>query len=295
MKQYQEKIGSSVFEYEINDDNTVTVTGALRPASRLVIPETLGGFPVVSIGRKAFLGQRGIAEAIVSGSVRELGDYAFAQCSSLKRVVLAGKDVRISRTAFAESAAIEHICYGRDEDTCLSALTAAIIVRLHADYLLADEHIGSDDWYGKWDNELRRYIAGDDAEGYTDLVLCGEEDIQLDEMGYVMKRRMDKCALCLTRLMNDECLADDMRKTCKNYVLSHVKGCADDAAWQALLCYYPENLPYFRLFAELGGITSGAKDEMVADMGDVASETKAFIMEYQSGGGQPDVFDMFRL
>lgn len=294
MKQYQERIGNSVLEYEINDDKTATVTGVSRPGSRLVIPHELSGCPVTAIGKKAFLGQRSIAEVTVPESVCEIGDYAFAQCPSLRRVVLCGEGVRVSRAAFVESRGIEHICYGRDEDTCLSALTAALIVRLHADYLLADEHIGSDDWYGKWDNELRRYLAQDDAEGYTDLVLCGEEDIQFDESEYVMKKRMDKAALCLTRLMNDESLAADMKRICTDYVLAHVKGCEDDAAWRALLCFYPENLPYFKLFAELGDIRDGAKDEMIADMGDVASETKAFIMEYQSGGSA-DVFDMFRL
>lgn len=37
------------FEYEINEDNTLTITGCENPPSTLVIPETIDGYPVTKI------------------------------------------------------------------------------------------------------------------------------------------------------------------------------------------------------------------------------------------------------
>ena len=52
-------------------DFKTSVTGAV------VIPDTLGGYPVTSIGIFAFRGCTGLTEVTIPESVTRMGDYAF--------------------------------------------------------------------------------------------------------------------------------------------------------------------------------------------------------------------------
>ena len=55
---------------------------------RLVIPTSLGGYPVTRIGDYAFIGCSGISNIEIPKTIRRIGDYAFANCSSLGSVTL---------------------------------------------------------------------------------------------------------------------------------------------------------------------------------------------------------------
>lgn len=69
--------------YEINDGQ-VTLTGYVTalPAN-LVIPEAVGGYPVTTIGYKAFE-DAAISSVTIPDSVTKIEDYAFAWCTFLK-------------------------------------------------------------------------------------------------------------------------------------------------------------------------------------------------------------------
>jgi hypothetical protein len=98
--------------------------------------------------------------------------------------------------------------------------------------------------------------------------------------------------------MNDDFLMEDTRAEYVNYLLSYTKGCECDAAWQALLSEFADRVDYFKLFADIGGITNENLDDMLIDMGGMATETKAFLLEFRQNNQNSqteDVFDMFRL
>ena len=59
----------------------------------LTIPETLLGLPVRKIADGAFTGQSGLRSVTLPANLREIGDRAFAWCTSLTRVAFAGPGV----------------------------------------------------------------------------------------------------------------------------------------------------------------------------------------------------------
>jgi hypothetical protein len=75
---------SSPFFYSVNN-NAVTITGYDGSVGAVVIPGTIGGNPVTSIGVGAF--HNGTMQSVVVGTnVYNIGQNAFFFCSSLLRV-----------------------------------------------------------------------------------------------------------------------------------------------------------------------------------------------------------------
>lgn len=64
-------------------DGRATVTGAEPAAGSLVMPSTLGGYPVTGIGPSAFNGCSELAGMAVPDCVTDIGTNAFASCSRL--------------------------------------------------------------------------------------------------------------------------------------------------------------------------------------------------------------------
>ncbi len=274
----------------------ITIIGAKNVGSNLAIPEKIDGFNVIAIGKKAFLGNRLLRQVTIPSSVNEIQDYAFAQCTNLKTIIILNADVKLGNGVFTECNTITDICMGYDKTDDVSALLGTLIYRLKAAHILSDDTWGSEAWFEKWDLELLAYLRQNDEEGYTDLVLCGEEDIQYSLEEFICNKRKNKSALCLIRLMHNSMLSEKNEQVFKAYILEHIKGCPTDEAWQALLSEFPEDLEYFRLFADIGGVKADNLDAMLIDMGEVSTETKVFLMNYkQEKFGGADAFDMFAL
>ena len=72
--------------YEISDDK-VEITGCDTSATGyLIIPDTIEGYPVTSIGAEAFSGCTGLTGVTIPGSVTRIGSRAFYDCTGLKGV-----------------------------------------------------------------------------------------------------------------------------------------------------------------------------------------------------------------
>ncbi len=293
---YTANINNMRIEYMKNEATGATITGVRNAGGNLAVPEELDGLMVTVIGKKAFLGNALIRQVTIPSSVNEIQDYAFAQCTNLKTVFVLNNNVKLGNGVFTECNAVTDICIGYDKTDDLSALLATLIYRLKTEHILVDNIWGSDAWFHKWDMELTTFLRQPDEEGYTDLVLCGEEDIQFSLEEFICNKRKNKSALCLIRLMHNSRLSDETADVLKAYLLKHIKGCASDEAWQALLSEFSEDIAYFKLFAKLGGINADNLDAMLMDMGAVSSEAKVFLMNYkQEKFGNADVFDMFEL
>ncbi|URN82814.1 leucine-rich repeat protein [Acetobacterium wieringae] len=67
-------------------DGKVTITGYLGSAATVSIPETIGGKPVVAIGKQAFYFNQTLTEVTIPASVTSIGEAAFHMCHNLTTV-----------------------------------------------------------------------------------------------------------------------------------------------------------------------------------------------------------------
>ena len=106
-------------EYTSYGDHVV-VTGYEGAAEDiLAIPEEIDGLPVTAIGDEAFRGQSALDSVIIPGSVEEVGDLAFAGCTSL-RMVFARRDMEIGGGVFEGCDELRALFKTSDFDTDLA-------------------------------------------------------------------------------------------------------------------------------------------------------------------------------
>lgn len=325
MREIEYRIGDYILELEAADSengNTenreLAVIGYRGYGSAIRIPESIKycgeRLFITCIGKKAFLGNGSIRQFTLSSAIRRIEDWAFAQCDKLSMVVIEGKDkekmasadadedknkimsVDFGKGVFMDCGRLNDICLGYSEKDSLSALLAAALCHFDDEYLLHDKDIGTQEWYRKWDSRLDAYISEKDSKGYTNLVLCGEEDIQKSKTGYVSDRRKQKAKLCMLRLMNNDYLDDVHYDGYREYLLRYCKGGESDETWRMVLDDYGDNLDYYRMLAEIGGITADNIDDMLIDMGENHAEAKAFLIGFKNERfGSSDVFESFEL
>lgn len=98
------------YQYEINPDQTVTITGFLSPNSvTLRIPETLDGRAVTKIGSMAFKSKISLEAVYFPLGLLEIGDYAFYSCTSLKTIYFFDSVKNIGNYAFNTCTALTAI------------------------------------------------------------------------------------------------------------------------------------------------------------------------------------------
>lgn len=289
------RLKNAIYEYTVEQD-LVCITRISGVGSVLEVPELLDGMPVGRIGKKALLGCNTLSKAIFPATVSKVDNWALAQCRNLTTAVFKNERTVFGNGVFEDCNQIKYICLGDENTDDLSVLLAALPDRLQAEYLLQAQDVGTREWYHRWDHRLAAFLAEADEEGYTTLVLCGEEDIIRSVPGYMKDRRMAKAALCYIRLRYSTYLSADFRKIFGEYILNHTKGCATDEAWQVLIRDFGEDMEYYRLLADLGGISAAGIDEMLIELGESHAEAKAFLMKYQADSlGQDDFFSQLTL
>lgn len=69
-------------DYRISNEE-VTITDCTDISGALTIPDTLGGYPVTSIGNEAFRGCTNLSKIVIPSSVTSIGEYAFDECPNL--------------------------------------------------------------------------------------------------------------------------------------------------------------------------------------------------------------------
>jgi hypothetical protein len=96
-------------KYEIKGD-AATITGCDKKASgALIIPATIEGKSVTSIGDKAFRYCSNLTSIDIPNSVTSIGDKAFAYCSGLKSIMIPDSVTSIGRRAFSNCANLTSI------------------------------------------------------------------------------------------------------------------------------------------------------------------------------------------
>ncbi|MCM1122425.1 MAG: leucine-rich repeat domain-containing protein [Eubacterium sp.] len=280
------------------------ITGYRGRDTEVVIPAAVEGCAVTHIGKKAFLSNKMLKQISLPKSVVRIDDWAFAYCAALSKVTLPYHRMEIGQGIFKDCSRLEQIVDERaDEQESKTAdiayLLAAVMSKLDAFYLFDFENAGTAEWIVQWDSRMQSVMDTEDAEGFSKMLLCGEEDYgsKENDLGhYTEQRRREKVRLAILRMMHDYGLEDSVREKLKEYLLAHVKGQPTEETWLVVLEEYGDDLAYYRFLTQLGGVREDNFQAMMEDMGESHTEMKAYLMKYHSEHHvKEDAFAMFEL
>lgn len=279
---------------------TAAVTGYEGRDAALVIPESVDGYPVVWVGKKAFLSCKALRRIGLPERLAGIGDWAFAYCTGLESVELPYRRLEVGQGMFKACTLLQQIrdCRGGEKEEDVSLL-AATVGMLDAAYLFDPESAGTENWIAGFDARVATQMALADNEGFSKMLLCGEEDCgsRDTDVGYYMEqKRRGKVRLAMLRLFHDYGLEDGLREELAGYLLAHVKGCETEETWRVILEEHGDERQYYELLTELGGVNGENFQAMMEDMGERHAEMKAFLMRYYDGlRKKEDVFAQFAL
>lgn len=292
-----------VLQYGING-GTAEIQGYRGKDTELVIPAVIDDCAVTCIGKKAFLSNKMLRQITLPESVVRIDDWAFAYCAKLNKVILPYHRMEIGQGIFKECFNLEQIvneCADERESrtTDIAYLLAASMSRLDAFYLFDFENAGTADWLAQWDSRMMSVMEREDSEGFSKMLLCGEEDYGSKENNldyYTEQRRREKVRLAMLRLMHDYGLEDSARTKLESYLLAHIKGQQTEETWRVILEEYGDELKYYQFLTKLGGVNADNFQPMMDDMGESHTEMKAYLMKYHSEQlRQEDAFAAFEL
>lgn len=276
--------------YAVNGES-VEITGSRGRDAVFTIPAQIEGCPVTGIGKKAFLGNKSIKEIVLPDTIRQIGDWAFACCAKLTKLTMPYRKLELGQGIFRDCFSLvqminQEAAVQNKKMTDVSYLMAEAVRTLGAFYLFDPEAAGSAEWFARWDARLRTVMDTPDAEGFSKMLLCGEEDYGSRENNldhYTGQQRRRKVRLAMCRLMHDAVLAYEDRERLTRYLLSHRKGQESEETWQVILEEHGDEISYYRFLTKIGAVDKGNVQAMLEDLGESHTEMKAYLMEYSGG------------
>ena len=110
------------YEYSVLDDGTVKITGYNGSAETVVIPDTIDGKSVTSIGNGSFEDCTSLTSVTIPDGVKCIGHSAFYECTSLKSITIPDGVTSIGGTAFSDCTSLTSITIP-DSVTILNSFT----------------------------------------------------------------------------------------------------------------------------------------------------------------------------
>jgi len=284
------------FYYRI-EEKGVSITGYDGKERELIIPEKIEEKPVYKIVKKAFLSSKSLLEATLPDTIEVLEEWAFAYCSSLEKVSLPKKRLVLGKGVFFSCTSLREICCQpkREGEEHPWRLLGAVPVMLDAEYLLTPWDAEEEHWVEKWDAKLFSLLCAEDSEGYSKVVLCGEEDLNVNIEEFIAEKRRKKAQMALIRLGNPYRLREETKEKLLAYVRGCTKGCESEAAWEVVKAHGEEHA-YFEIFTQTGCLTEENFDAVLEDLGQEYAEMKAYFMRYKEEHmKREDFFDTLSL
>ena len=87
------------YEYEL-EDSKATIYGYSGPGGNVIIPDTLGGYPVTAIGPCAFGGCDSLTSVVIPDSATIVDEAAFIHCPNLTSATIGNSVTEIGASAF---------------------------------------------------------------------------------------------------------------------------------------------------------------------------------------------------
>ncbi|MFR1523877.1 MAG: leucine-rich repeat domain-containing protein, partial [Bacilli bacterium] len=103
------KVVECEFNIKVLSINSVEIVGLIDNRSSVIVPSTIGGQSIVSIGANAFKNCTNLQEVIISNTVTNIDSSAFENCSYLQSVALPSSLVTIGSSAFKGCASLPSI------------------------------------------------------------------------------------------------------------------------------------------------------------------------------------------
>jgi hypothetical protein len=272
--------------------------------TELVVPAQIEECPVTCIGKKSFLSNKFLKQITLPDSVERIDDWAFAYCGKLTKLILPYHEMEIGQGVFKECSCLEQVIDERGDlaeakTIDIGYLLAATMSRLDAFYLFDFVNAGSKSWLLQWDARMEYLMSLDDADGFSKMLLCGEEDYGSRENNldyYTQQQRRAKVRLAMLRLMHPYGLQEKVRTRLEEYLRARGKGCAQEDTWRVVLEEHGDEKVYYQFLIDLGLVTADVFPDMMTDMGESHAEMKAFLMRYHSENhAQGDAFAAFEL
>ena len=105
---------SGYYTYTVSNEKS-TITGCYYSISgEVVLPDTLGGYPVTSIGNFAFDGCTGLTNITIPDSVTNIGGYAFYDCPSLTSATIGNSVTSVGDYAFYNCTGLTSVTIGNN-------------------------------------------------------------------------------------------------------------------------------------------------------------------------------------
>lgn len=279
-------------------------------------PEGDGGMcvekPVISIGKKAMLSCKSLRRVTLPGTIEEVGNWAFAYCDALREVSLPEKEIRFGKGIFRECKKVRSVTVeGKHRD--IGALLAAAVTLLDTPYLFTPLRCGDEDWLRQWDARMLQLLRAADKDGYSKMVLCGEEDYGSKENNldyFLNQKRKSKVRIAFMRLLHPLGLREEVQRELEAYLLEHTAGSSVhgalsaekengevwDETWQVLLSEHGEDSEYYKLFTQIGCLREDNFDRILSETGENCPEMKAWFLKYKEETiGYTDFFDALDL
>lgn len=95
---------NSDYNYSVLDDGTAEITWYDGDRTEIVIPSSIDGYTVTSIGGFAFGGNTNLTSVVIPDSVTSIGNAVFRDCSNLAIIIIPDSVTSISGNAFANTA-----------------------------------------------------------------------------------------------------------------------------------------------------------------------------------------------
>lgn len=277
--------------YSIGTDN-VTIEYFRGRGVNIDVPAQINGLPVTDIKKKAFFGAKSLRRIELPSSIVKIGEWAFASCNGLEEIIVNNPNVELGAGIFKNCDKLNKIQCGFTEDAEQKATLLALAVMLGGTGHLLDFHrAGTAEWIRELDEQLVFMLAKDDGEGFSNMLLCGEEDYVGDDSNldvYCSLRKKEKLRRVFTRLINSLAIADDVESALSGYLLK----CMPNETWQLVLEEHGEEQEYFELLLKYSCINADNIAELIEQMGDKHSGMKAYLLRKKSEmNGAEKLFD----